>query len=120
MKRIRCGLVGVGFVGPHHIDAMRRLGFVDVVAIATGSTESAERKAAQLHVPKAYGSWQQLLDDPEIEVVDIATPTKYHFPIAMAAIARGKHVIVDKPLALNSSEAGQLFAAAEKAGVVHA
>jgi predicted dehydrogenase len=118
--KIRCGVIGVGFVGPHHIDAMRRLGFVEVVALATSSSKSARRKAAQLHVSKAYDSWEEMLEDSEIDVVDVATPTKYHFPIAIAAIARGKHVIVDKPLALNSTESKQLMEAAAKAGVINA
>ena len=64
MKRIGMGLVGAGFVGPHHVDAVRRLGFVDVVAVAGSSEASARAKADSLHVEKAYGSYEELLDDP--------------------------------------------------------
>ncbi len=120
MKAIRCGIVGVGFVGPHHLDAMRRLGFVEVVALCAGSLRAAELKAAQLHVRKAYGDWRALVNDPEVDVVDVATPTHLHFPIALAALQAGKHVIVEKPLALNAGEAGILLEAALQAGVVHA
>ncbi|HET9566836.1 MAG TPA: hypothetical protein VFP16_00645, partial [Vicinamibacterales bacterium] len=63
MTRIGMGLVGAGFVGPHHIDAVRRLGFVDVVAIACSSHESGREKAEALGVRKGYGSYQALLDD---------------------------------------------------------
>lgn len=120
MKPVRYGIVGAGFVGPHHIEAVRRLGFVEVVALAGSNLESARRKAQQLHVPKAYGSYQELVDDPAIDVVDIATPTWLHHPVAMAAIANGKHVIVDKPLAMTSGQAREMRDAAQTAGVVNA
>jgi predicted dehydrogenase len=114
------GLVGAGFVGPHHLDAVRRLGYVDVVAIAGSSEASARKKADALHVPKAYGSVEALLDDPDIQVVHNATPNYLHFPVNMAVIAKGKHIVSDKPLAMTAAEAKQLVDAANKAGVVHA
>jgi predicted dehydrogenase len=120
VKRIGMGLVGAGFVGPHHLDAVRRLGYVDVVAIAGSSEASARKKADALHVPKAYGSVEALLDDPDIQVVHNATPNYLHFPVNMAVIAKGKHVVSDKPLAMTAAEAKQLLDAANKAGVVHA
>ena len=120
MKRIGMGLVGAGFVGPHHLDAVRRLGYVDVVAIAGSSEASARKKADALHVPKAYGSVEALLDDPDIQVVHNATPNYLHFPVNMAVIAKGKHIVSDKPLAMTAAEAKQLLDAANKAGIVHA
>jgi len=69
VKRIGMGIVGAGFVGPHHVDAVRRLGFVDVLAVAGSSEASARAKAEALHVPRAYGNYEALLDDPDIEVV---------------------------------------------------
>ena len=90
------GLVGAGFVGPHHVDAVRRLGFVDVVAIAGSSEASARRKADALGVQKAYGSYLALLEDPAVEVVHNATPNYLHFEVTAAAIAKGKHVVSDK------------------------
>jgi predicted dehydrogenase len=120
VKRIGMGLVGAGFVGPHHLDAVRRLGYVDVVAIAGSSAASAEKKAEALHVPRAYGSFEALLNDPDVQVIHNATPNYLHFPVNMAAIAKGKHVISDKPLAMTSGEAKQLVDAANKAGIVHA
>ncbi len=114
------GIVGAGFVGPHHLDAVRRLGYVDVVGIAGSSKASAEKKAGQLYVPRAYGSFEELLNDPDIEVIHNATPNYLHFPVNMAAIAKGKHVVSDKPLAMTSGEAKQLLDAANKANIVHA
>ncbi len=120
MKRIGMGIVGAGFVGPHHLDAVRRLGYVDVVGIAGSSKASAEKKAEQLFVPRAYGSFEELLNDPDIQVIHNATPNYLHFPVNMAAIAKGKHVVSDKPLAMTSGEAKQLLDAANKASIVHA
>jgi predicted dehydrogenase len=113
------GIVGVGFVGPHHIDAVRRLGYVDIVAVADMTEALARQKADQLHVPKAYGSYEALLDDPAIDVVHNATPNYLHYPVNAAAIARGKHVVCDKPLAMTAAEAKQLVDLANKAGIVH-
>jgi predicted dehydrogenase len=114
------GLVGPGFVGAHHIDAVRRLGFVDVIAVAGSSEESARRKADALNVPKAYGSYEALARDPDIDVVHNTTPNYLHAPVIMAALAHRKHVVSDKPLAMNANEARQLLDAARRAGVVHA
>src|SRR5215217_6999661 len=114
------GIVGAGFVGPHHIDAVRRLGYVDVVAVAGSSQASAEKKAEALGARKAYGSYEALLADPEIQVVHNATPNYLHYPVNAAAIAQGKHVVSDKPLAMTAAEARQLLDQATKAGVVHA
>ena len=120
MKRIGMGIVGAGFVGPHHVDAVRRLGFVDVVAVAGSSKASAQKKADALGAPKAYGSYEELLDDPDVHVVHNATPNYLHFPVNAAAIAKGKHVISDKPLAMTAAEAKTLLEQATKAGIVHA
>ena len=114
------GIVGAGFVGPHHVDAVRRLGYVDVIAVAGSSQASAEKKAEVIGAKKAYGSYQALLDDPDVQVVHNATPNYLHFPVNAAAIAKGKHVISDKPLAMTAAEAKTLLDQANKAGVVHA
>ncbi len=114
------GIVGAGFVGPHHIDAVRRLGYVDVIGVAGSSQASAEKKAEALGARRAYGSYEALLNDPDIRVVHNATPNYLHYPVNAAAIAKGKHVISDKPLAMTAAEAKQLLDQATKAGIVHA
>jgi predicted dehydrogenase len=114
------GLVGPGFVGGHHIDAVRRLGFVDVVAIAASSDESARRKADAFGIPKAYGSYEALVADPDVHVVHNTTPNYLHVPVLLAALAQRKHVVSDKPLAMTRADARRLLDAAHNAGVVHA
>jgi predicted dehydrogenase len=120
MRKIKTALIGAGFVGPHHIEAVRRLGFVDVVAVAGSSKESSEAKAARLNIPKAFGSYLELLADPEIEVIHNCTPNDLHLPVTMAAIEHGKHVIADKPLALNSTDARKMLEAARARKIIHA
>ncbi len=119
-KRIGMGLVGPGFVAAQHIEAVRRLGDVDVVAVAGSSLASAKRKAELYCVDRAYGSWAELIADSDIDVVHNTTPNHLHLPVSLAVLAAGKHLISDKPLALDSSECRQLCEAAEKAGVANA
>jgi len=120
MRRIKTALIGSGFVGPLHVEAVRRLGYVDVVALAASNKQSAERKASQLHIEKAYGSVEELLADSSIDAVHICTPNYLHFPHVMSALEHGKHVICDKPLGLAAIEARQMSDAARKAGLVNA
>ena len=119
MKRIGMGLVGPGFIGPHHIDAVRRLGNVDVVAIAGSSQASAEKKARENKVERAYGDYQALIANPDVHVIHNTTPNYLHLAVNLAALKAGKHVISDKPLAMNSVEAKQLRDAAVASGVAH-
>jgi predicted dehydrogenase len=119
-RRLGMGLVGPGFVGVHHIDAVRRLGFVDVVAVAGSSQASARRKADALGVPKAYDSYEALAADPDVHVVHNTTPNHLHGPVIRAALAAGKHVVSDKPLAVTAAESRALWDEARRAGVIHA
>jgi len=114
------GLVGAGFVGPHHVDAVRRLGFVDIVAVAGSSDQSGTRKAEALGARKGYGSYQALIDDPDVHVVHNATPNYLHHEVTAAALAAGKHVVSDKPLAMTAAQAKDLMDRADRAGVVTA
>src|SRR5687767_8692064 len=117
MKKIRAGIIGAGFVGPLHMEAARRLGYVDFVGIATSNLASAQKKAEQFGIAMAFESYEQLLEDPTIDAVHVCTPNNLHYPVVMAAIASGKHVICDKPLALSATEAGEMRDAANKKGV---
>ena len=120
MRRLGMGLVGPGFVGAHHVDAVRRLGFVDVVAVAASTEASARKKADALGIPRAYGSYEALAADPDVHVVHNTTPNHLHVPVVMAALTHRKHIVSDKPLALNAEDARSLWNAAREAGVVHA
>ena len=119
MKRIGMGLIGPGFIAAHHIDAVRRLGFVDVVAIAGRDRYSAEHRAEVLNVEMAYGNYKDLLKNQRIQVVHNTTPNDLHFEITQAALLAGKHVISDKPLAITSTECGILRDLADQAGVAN-
>jgi predicted dehydrogenase len=114
------GLVGPGFVGMHHIDAVRRLGFVDVVAIADVDDAAARAKADALGVAKAFGSFEALAADPAVHVIHNTTPNFLHGAVIRAGLAHGKHIVSEKPLAPSAVEAFTLWQAARLAGVVHA
>jgi predicted dehydrogenase len=119
-KKIGMGLIGPGFIASHHIDAVRRLGFAEVVALADASVEMARPKADALNIPHAYGSAAELIADPAVDVIHNTTPNHLHFPVSMAAIEAGKHVVSEKPLGLNPDECRRLRDAAAAAGVVNA
>ncbi len=120
MTKIKTGIIGTGFIGPAHVEALRRLGYVDVVAVAERGQELADAKAAALSIPKAYGDYRALLADPEIQVVHNCTPNHLHFPITKDILAAGKHVVSEKPLAMNFAESRELVRLAKEAGVVNA
>jgi predicted dehydrogenase len=120
MRRLGMGLIGPGFVGAHHVDAVRRLGFVDVVAICDVTEAQAIAKAKSLGVARAYGSVEALAADPDVHVVHVATPNAEHGRGVRAVVAAGKHVLCEKPLAMSSVEALALWQSARAAGVVHA
>lgn len=120
MQRVGMGLVGPGFVAAHHIDAVRRLGFVDVVAVADVDEGLARQKASALGIPKAYGDFVALANDPAVHVIHNTTPNFLHGAVIRAAVAAGKHIISEKPLAMSAAEAHDLWMTAERAGVVHA
>jgi predicted dehydrogenase len=117
MKKIGMGLIGPGFVAAHHIDAVRRLGDVEVVAIAGSSEESAKKKAREYKVDRAYGDFRALIADPDVQVIHNTTPNYLHLPVTMAVLQAGKHVIADKPLAMNPEEGRKLRDAAVAAKV---
>jgi predicted dehydrogenase len=117
--RPRAAVVGVGFIGVAHVEALRRLD-IEVVGVVGSSPERAEAKARAAHLPRVYPSYEALLADPVVDVVHLATPNRVHAPQAHAALAAGKHVVCEKPLALTAAESRSLLRAAESAGVVHA
>src|ERR1044071_5923508 len=94
-KRVGMGIAGAGFVGPHHVDAVRRLGYVEIVAVAGSTEESGRRKAEQLGARRGYGNYEALIADSDVDVVHVATPNHLHYPIISAALAKGKHVVSD-------------------------
>nr|WP_304219708.1 Gfo/Idh/MocA family oxidoreductase [Fredinandcohnia onubensis] len=120
MNKIKVGVIGTGFIGPTHIEAIRRLGFVDVVGIAGSSLQKAEEKANELGIPKAYKDYKEMLLDEEIKVVHNCTPNHLHYEINKEIILAGKHVVSEKPLAMDSQESSDLLELARKHRIVHA
>jgi predicted dehydrogenase len=119
MSKLGMGLVGPGFIAAHHIDAVRRLGNVDIVGIAGSSLDSAKKRAREWGVARAYANYQELLADPAVHVVHNTTPNHLHKAVSLAALRAGKHVISDKPLASSAQESRELFEAAREAGVAN-
>ncbi len=112
MRTVGVAVAGTGFIGPVHVEAVRRLGH-RVVGILGSSREKGKIAAASLGIPRAYATFAELLADPAVEVVHIATPNRLHFEQAKAALAAGKHVICEKPLAMTPAETGELVKCAE-------
>jgi predicted dehydrogenase len=117
--KLGMGLVGPGFIAAHHLDAVRRLGDVEVVGIAGSSLESATKRARELNAGQAYAGYRELLADPAILVIHNTTPNHLHREVSLAALRAGKHVISDKPLAATLAEARELYEAAREANLAH-
>lgn len=120
MTKIKAGVIGTGFIGPAHVEALRRLGYVEVVALAERDAELARSKADALSIPRSYGDYRELLADDEVQVVHNCTPNHLHFQVNKDILAAGKHVVSEKPLAVNSEESRELVRLAEASGLVHA
>ena len=120
MQKINTGIIGTGFIGPAHVEALRRLGNVEVLGVAERDVDLARAKADELSIPKSYGDYRELLADPDIHVVHNCTPNHLHFEVNRDILAAGKHVVSEKPLAMNCTESRELVRLAEKAGVVNA
>lgn len=119
MKMIKVGVAGLGFIGPAHIEALRRIPGIEVVAISENNEELAKTKAEQLGIPKYFGSFSELLKE-DIDCVHICTPNFLHFEMAKAALLAGKHVVCEKPLATTVAEGEELLKLAQENGLVHA
>ena len=116
MKRIRCGVIGLGWFGEHHVDALQQLPLVDVVAVCT-RTESRLRDIADRYgVRKAFTDYHDLLADPDIDMVTIVTHVHDHVRPAVDALQAGKHVFLEKPMAGSVEECDQIIAAAGESG----
>src|SRR5690349_973929 len=118
MADIGVGVVGTGFIGVVHVEALRRLG-LPVVGIVGSSVEHAQAKADALRL-NVFESYEAMLADPRVTVVHLTTPNYLHYPEVKVAIAAGKHVICEKPLAITSAESAELLQLAQDAGIVHA
>jgi len=113
IKKLKTAVFGTGFMGRVHTEGIRRLGNVEIVAIAASTEEKARKFADEVHVEGATGDYRSLLKDPSLDAVHVCTPNALHFPMAMAALEAGKNVLCEKPLATTVAEAEQLVAKAK-------
>ncbi|TAJ99745.1 MAG: Gfo/Idh/MocA family oxidoreductase [Chloroflexota bacterium] len=116
---IGTAVIGGGFIGTVHIEALRRIG-VRVTGLLQATPASGERRVAELGLPRAYVSLDEVLADPAVAVVHITSPNELHFAQARAILAAGRHVVCEKPLALTSAESRELVALAAGSGLVNA
>jgi len=119
MRKIRTAVFGTGFMGKVHTEGIRRLGNVEVVAIAASSDEKARQFADQVGVERATGDYRTLLEDKTIDAVHVCTPNGLHFPMTKDALNAGKHVLCEKPLAISVDEGQQLVALAKKTNLAN-
>ncbi|MEM9723616.1 MAG: Gfo/Idh/MocA family oxidoreductase [Bacteroidota bacterium] len=116
MQNFTTAVAGTGFIGPVHVEALTRLG-IRVKGILGSSPQKSEKAQLALKLEKAYRSFEEMLEDPDLDSVHIATPNVLHFGMARAALLAGKHVMCEKPLAMTSSETAELLALAREVGL---
>lgn len=116
MVNTRVAVVGAGFIGPVHVEALRRIG-VEITGIAGVSSAESQLAAKALGLPKAYKGFDDIVADETVQAVHIATPNRLHYPMAKAALNAGKHVMCEKPLAMNSTESAELVGLANRMGL---
>lgn len=126
MTNIGVGIVGGGYMGKAHSVAMVAVGAVfntplrpSLEVICTTSEAGAAAKARQFGFKRSTSDWRVLVDDPAVEAIVIASPQETHHDIALAAFARGKHVLCEKPLGLGLEQSQSMLDAAEKSGCIH-
>ncbi len=125
-KAINIGMVGTRFMGKAHSNAYLQVPhFFDLPATPVLHTACGRQAASLAHFAKQFGwqqqetSWQKMIADESIDLVDICTPNNLHLPVALAAAKAGKHILCEKPMARTIEEARRMYDAAQQAGVVH-
>ncbi len=119
MFRSKAAVVGTGFIGPVHVEALIRAG-VRVQGVLGTSLEKSERLAEPFGIPRAYRDFDELLNDSEVDVVHLTSPNRFHFEQTMRCLEAGKHVLCEKPLAMNSEQSRELVKRAAQADVLTA
>ena len=117
MESLRFGILSTSSIAPRFIAALREAKAGQILALSSRTLEKAQEKATQWNIPKAYGSHEALLEDPEINIVYISTVNAQHYPWAKAALEHGKHVICEKPCTTTADQTRELFALAREKGL---
>lgn len=108
MSKIKVGIIGMGYIGESHIEAVRRIGLCELYAVADTNAELAKKKADYYGIEKCYSTVDELLNDPEIDAVHNCTPNFLHLEINRKIIESGKHLFSEKPLCTTYAEAKEL------------
>jgi predicted dehydrogenase len=119
MTKLQAAIIGLGFVGKTHAEALRRMG-IPIRGVLERTKDLSEKAAERLGDIQAYSDMDELVADEDVSVVHICTPNYLHYPFAKAALLQGKHVVCEKPLAMNSQETLELVQLAESTGNVGA
>lgn len=114
---LRWGVLGPGGIAEDWVSAVHRYTDQRVLAVASRSRERSDAFGERHGIPRRYEGYQGLLDDQEVDVVYISVPHAQHHPLALAAIAAGKNVLIEKPIALTAAQAEEIAQAATDAGV---
>ena len=117
MKQLRYGILSTSSIAPRFIAAVRDVNAGQIVALSSRTLQKAQEKAAQWNIPTAYGSHQELLADPNVDIVYISTVNSLHYQWAKAALEQGKHVVCEKPCTIRESHTRELFRLAREKGL---
>jgi predicted dehydrogenase len=118
MTKIKAGIIGTGFIGPVHLEALRRIG-ANVTALCD-LPDRVRAAADRFGIPEAFGDYREMLRSPNVDVVHITSPNRFHCEMSLAALRAGKHVVCEKPLAMNTRETAQIVKLARGSGKVFA
>lgn len=118
MKKIRIGVIGIGDISNVYLNNLKKYDMVEVVACASRGLEKAQRKAAEHGIPRAYASGEEVIADPEVDLILNLTTPQAHFAYNLAALQAGKHVYTEKPLAMTFAEGLQLVTLAREKGLL--
>lgn len=119
MQNLKTALIGTGFMGKVHAENLRRLGTVEITAVAGSSGERAREFGNSIGVSRATGNYQELLEDSSIDAVHVLTPNALHFPVCRAALKAGKHVLCEKPFTVSLRQARELVDLAAETGLAN-
>jgi predicted dehydrogenase len=115
-RRVHAAVIGTGFVGPHHVDAVRRTGYADVDLLVGSDETRTARRAAELGVARWSTDLDEVLGDPAIDVVHVCTPNSTHVALARKTLEAGKHLVLEKPIAVDRAGAQELVDLAARSG----
>ena len=114
---MKVGIIGAGHIGGKIARTIAETDGVDILAVGSRSFGKAESFAREFNVPRAYGSYSELLDDPDIDLVYVATPHSHHFEVTMEAIGKGKACLVEKAFMANAAQTRAVLDLSRKKGV---